>query len=177
VLFKIAITGPESTGKSWLSEKLAMHYNTVFVPEYARTYIDRLSRPYRQHDILSIAKGQLESEKQYQQQAEKFLFCDTELIVTKIWSVHKYGECHPWILEKINTNRYDLFLLCNIDMPWQYDPQREHPDLRKHFFDWYKKELDSYGFDYVIVSGLENERTRNAIDAIENHPAINKKFQ
>lgn len=165
---KIAITGPESTGKSNLAKHLADHFQTVFVPEFARDYINNLSRPYNQDDILHIAKNQLQNERNVIDNANRFLFCDTELIVNKIWSLHKYNDCHPWILEQIKNNHYDLFLLCDIDLKWEFDTQREHPHLRQFFFDWYKKELEYYGFPYSIVSGEGEQRIQNAINTI-NH--------
>jgi len=165
-IVKIAITGPESTGKSMLAKQLAEHYHTVWVPEFARGYIDSLSRPYNQKDILLIAKGQLRSEKEYFNRAGTFLFCDTELIVTKIWSEVKYRCCHEWILQKISENKYDLYLLCNIDLPWEDDPQREHPDKRQYLFDLYVKELSARVLPYFIISGVGKDRFNNAIRVI-----------
>lgn len=164
---KIAITGPESTGKSELSEKLAAHYHTVYVPEFARKYIDELEREYTREDILVIAQNQIQQEKEVAWHANEYLICDTELIVTKIWSMHLYKDCHPWILEKIHSNRYDLFLLCDIDLPWQYDKQREHPHKRQFFFEWYRNELEQYRFPYKVISGSGEKRVQNAIDAID----------
>jgi NadR type nicotinamide-nucleotide adenylyltransferase len=116
-LIRIAITGPESTGKSTLSEALARYYKTVFVSEYAREYIDQLDRDYSFDDILAIARGQLKREQELAAKGNKFIFCDTELIVTRIWSLHRYGKCHDWIDEQIAKRRYDLYLLCNVDLP------------------------------------------------------------
>ena len=165
-IIKIAITGPESTGKSSLASELAEYYHTAYVPEYARGYINQLYRPYNQEDILKIAKGQIRYEKVYLKKANKILFCDTELIVTKIWSEVKYVNCDPWILQKIIENRYDLFLLCNIDLPWEADPQREHPHMREKLFSLYHEELTRRGFPFKVVSGLGKERLMNAIGAI-----------
>ena len=164
---RIAVTGPESTGKSQLAAQLARHYNTVYVPEFARDYIDRLDRPYNQHDILLIAKGQLRSEEEMVGQANKLLICDTELIVAKIWSLHKFGNCDPFIRTHIRTNVYDLYLLCDVDLPWEQDPQREHPTLRKYFFDWYRRELDNYGFPYEIIRGMGQQRLELAVAVID----------
>ena len=164
---KIAIVGPESTGKSDLSRALAKHFNTVWVPEYARRYIDNLNRPYEKNDLFKIAIGQIQAEDQLEQKADKFLFCDTNLWVIKIWSEHKYGNCADWILKELKDRFYDLHLLTYIDLPWQDDPQREHPTLRQYFFDVYKNELDSAGINYKIISGLGHERIENAISAIE----------
>ncbi len=168
-LLKIAITGPESTGKSDLCCKLAQHYNTVCVPEFARHYIERLNRAYTYDDILLIAQNQLKSEENAAAKAVKYLFCDTELLVTRIWSLYKYGKSHPWIDDNIRKNNYSLFLLCNIDLPWEFDNQREHPHLRQFFFEWYRKELEYFNLPYAVVSGLGEQRVENAIQIIDNH--------
>ena len=164
---KIAITGPESTGKSWLTDHLASHYQAPFVPEYARGYIDRLGRPYEQQDLLQIAKGQVAAEKEMELQGPGMLFLDTELIVIKIWSLHKYGVCDPFILKAIEKQNYDLYLLCDVDLPWEHDKQREHPHLRPFFLNWYRKELEYYGFPFEMVSGLGDERLQGALEAVE----------
>jgi NadR type nicotinamide-nucleotide adenylyltransferase len=165
--FKIAITGPESTGKSDLAEKLATHYQSAYVPEFAREYIGNLKREYTYDDILLIAQNQIKQEEKFEIQSSNFLICDTELLVTRIWSLHKFGKSHAWIDEQIMNHHYDFFLLCNIDLPWQYDQQREHPHLRQFFFDWYRNELENYGFPYAVVSGQGSTRLQNAINLID----------
>lgn len=164
---RIAVTGPESTGKSVLAESLALHYHTVWVPEYARTYLKDLDRPYHYEDILKIARGQLQSETEAVAQASGLLFCDTELIVTKIWSEFKYGKCDLWIPEQINQHPHDLYLLCDIDLPWEFDPLREHPGHRKDLFRLYLKELESRNLNYGIVSGTGAKRLENALSIIK----------
>ena len=165
-IIRIAVTGPESTGKSMLAERLAGHFGEPWVPEFARDYLNRIGRPYDEQDILSIARGQLEREEQKAAGANACLFCDTELIVTKIWSEVKYGRCHPWILDRIEKHRYDLFLLCDIDIPWENDPQREHPHRREYLFNLYFKELTDRQFPFEVVRGTGDDRLRNAIRAI-----------
>ncbi len=173
---KIAVTGPESTGKSRLCRDLAQHYKGLFVPEHARAYIDQLSRPYEKDDILAIARGQLAIEQKVVVQAQKMeakpvVFCDTELIVAKIWSLHKYGVCDPWILDRIQSSQYDMFFLCDVDLPWEPDPQRENPELRSYFFEWYRRELEGYNFPFYVVKGGGTDRLNNAVRL------INKTFQ
>lgn len=167
-MIKIAITGPESTGKSTLCELLAKEYNTTFVPEFARGYIEKLDRPYHYNDLLEIAKGQVSTESQLVKSANKIIFCDTDLTVIKIWSEHKFGECHPWILNKLNIIHYDYYFLCDIDIPWEFDEQREHPQLRKYFFDLYKKEMESRNLPYQIISGKVNERLDSCKKILKN---------
>jgi len=171
---RIAIVGPESTGKTTLAMQLAQHYNTEFVPEYARNYIDKLERPYNVDDITEIAKQQMKSEDEIALKAGNLLFCDTDLIVTKIWAEHKYGYCPEWILSSLMSRKYSLYLLCNIDIPWQPDPQREHPHLREHLFEKYQMELASQTTPYIVISGLGNTRTANAIKAVDTQLSLVK---
>lgn len=167
-ILRIAVTGPESTGKSELAERLADHYQTCCVPEFAREYIGRLDRPYTLDDIIFIAKQQFEQENNAAAVARGMLICDTEATVTKIWAEHSYGQCPQWIQENIDTHHYDLYLLCDIDLPWQQDPQREHPHLRKHFFDLYFDELKRRNEAFAVISGKGSLRLANAVNAIEN---------
>ena len=171
---KIAITGPESTGKSFLTEKLARYYHTMWVPEFARVYIDHLDREYTYDDILFIAKSQVESEAVAVGMARDLLFCDTDLIVTKIWCEYKYGKCHPWILEQLDKSDYNLYLLLNIDLPWQPDAQREHPHNRKEIFELYLKELKLRRLPYKIINGVGDKRLKSAIQIINQQFGISR---
>jgi len=166
-LFLVSITGPESTGKSVLARQLAEHFKTVYVPEAARDYLNNLGRAYTFGDITLIAKEQLKTEDQMAAKASEFLFCDTDPLVTKIWSLYKYGRCDPWIEEQVKNHRYDLYLLCDIDLPWEEDPLREHPGERKELFALYKAELEKLGANYRIISGIGEDRLRKAILAVE----------
>lgn len=163
---RIAITGPESTGKSWLAENLARAYHTSWVPEYAREYLIKLDRPYNYDDVLSIARGQMAAEDSALQSAGKLLFSDTECIVTKIWCDVKFDRCHRWIIEQIELRPYDLYLLCDIDLPWQPDPLREHPHLRQYLFDLYRTELTSRKLPFGVVSGTGEARLECAMEII-----------
>lgn len=167
---RIAITGPESTGKSILAAQLARYFQTVWVPEYAREYLEKLDRPYQEKDIVAIARGQLASETVLLKMASEYLFCDTDLLVTKIWSEVKYDHCDPWILQSIESHRYDLHLLCDIDLPWQFDPLREHPDKRQYLVDLYYNELTGRKFPFAVVRGLGDDRLACALKSIENFP-------
>jgi len=163
---KIVITGPESSGKSSLAQALAKHYDAPSVPEYARTYLEQLGRPYEEEDLLNIARGQLEWEKNYALNANGWLILDTSLVVIKIWSEYKYGQCHPFILEKLKSSTYDLFLLCRPDIPWVFDPLRENPLDREALFTLYQKELQALGYPYVEINGHGEERLTKALTAL-----------
>ncbi|HEX9650465.1 MAG TPA: ATP-binding protein [Cyclobacteriaceae bacterium] len=165
---RVVVIGPESTGKSTLAASLATHYETIWVPEYAREFIDRLNREYVEKDLLDIAKGQIASEVNLESKAKRILICDTNLIVLKIWSEYKYGACNPEILKLINKRTYDLYLLTSVDVPWSDDPQREHPHLRDFFYTAYKNELIARNLPYVEISGEFYERKKRAIEAIDS---------
>lgn len=164
---KIVVIGPESTGKSSIAAKLAAHYQVEWVPEYARAYIEKLHRPYNYDDLLEIAKGQIALEEEKAKAGGPFLICDTDLIVCKVWSRHAFDKVHEWTLQQIEQRHYDLYLLMNIDLPWQPDPQREHPQLREYFKDIYRKELQLYQKRYVEISGVGEERLERAVKVVE----------
>jgi NadR type nicotinamide-nucleotide adenylyltransferase len=166
-MLKIAITGPESTGKSTLSEQLASHYQTVWVPEYARTYIANLDREYTIDDIEAIARGQLQLEEQLQTIAATILVSDTDLLVLKIWSEHAFGRCPDFIVDKLLQQDYNLYLLMGVDLPWEPDPQREHPHLRQYFYDWYKRELEALQVPFAEIGGQQQDRFLNATQHID----------
>jgi NadR type nicotinamide-nucleotide adenylyltransferase len=164
---RVAITGPESTGKSELSKNLANIFETTWVSEYAREYLNQIDRHYTKEDILAIARGQLHNEEEIAQKASKILFCDTDMIVLKIWSEFKYGTCNNWIKNKVVSHRYDLYLLCDIDLEWVDDPLREHPGEREELFNLYIRELETISAPYRIISGKGSNRVNNAMRAIE----------
>ena len=164
---RIAITGPESTGKSQLAVDLAQHYKTVFTPEYAREYLELHGSHYVLKDLENIAIGQLADEKEKAKLSNTYLFCDTELIVIKIWAEHAFQHCPNWVLHQIEAHPYDLYLLCNIDLPWEPDPLREHPHNREYFFNLYRKELINRKLPFEIINGIGNERTKKAINLID----------
>lgn len=164
---KVAVIGPECTGKSDLSQFLATHFNTAWVPEYARGYIGNLVHPYQQHDLLTIAHGQLRIEDEFARDARNVLICDTNLYVIKIWSEFKFGHCHPEILNHIATRRYDLYLLTYVDIPWEEDPLREHPGKREELYQLYRNEMLNQSVPFVEIRGEREQRRKTATEAVE----------
>lgn len=165
---KVAIIGPESTGKSELAAFLAERFNTVWVPEYAREYINNLDRPYEPQDLIHIAHGQLRLEDETLQKATHgLLICDTDLYVIKVWSLFKYGRVDPQILNLMQTRSYDLYLLTYFDIPWEEDPLREHPDKREELYELYHKEMLAQPVPFTIIKGEREQRRNTAVEAIE----------
>src|SRR4029079_1000654 len=152
MLKKIVAIGPESTGKSSLCTQLAQHYNTFWCPEYAREYLTVHGMNYTYEDLLRIATGQIELEEKYQSLVgisetgvkttddsrlptakssltiHPLLFIDTDMYVMKVWCEFVFGNCHQFILDQVAERKYDLYLLCDIDLPWTRDELREYPD-------------------------------------------------
>jgi NadR type nicotinamide-nucleotide adenylyltransferase len=173
-LKKIVITGPESTGKSTLSSRLALQYNCSWCPEYAREFLMANGPGYTYDDLLTIAKGQLELEEVYTRLASReknpLLFIDTDMYVMKTWCEFVFGKCHRFILEQAAIRKYDLYLLCDTDLPWSADPLREYPDLesRRKLFLMYQDILVNQSTPWTIISGTSDERLEKAIIAIES---------
>ena len=172
-MLRVAITGPESTGKTTLSRQLAAHYRASWVPEYARTYLEENGPTYTLPNLEAIAQGQLQQEAQVvaeaHTQGHSVVFTDTDLLVIKVWAEHAFGQCPAWILERLQQQHYDLVLLPNIDLPWEPDPLREHPHLRHHFFQVYHQALQDLQVNFAVISGTSEARfgqARKLVDAL-----------
>ena len=165
---RILILGPESTGKSTLAADLAAHFREPWVPEFAREYLEKLNRTYEFEDLSEIAKGQIELEDELAQNASKFLFVDTDLRVIKVWSEHKFDKVSGWILEEIERRTYSKILITDVDLPWEADPFREHPDLvmRQYFLEKYLDLANKSGFPFQLISGERTNRLDRSVKFI-----------
>ncbi|MEO9806118.1 MAG: ATP-binding protein [Reichenbachiella sp.] len=166
--FKVVITGPECTGKSTLSRQLSEYFKEPWLPEYARTYLSEIGRPYRDSDLLDIAKGQVRKEDELLSLGSSKVFFDTSLEVIKVWSEWKYKSCDSYIIENLEARSADFYLLLSPDMAWENDPLRENPNDRDIIFEIYKDELEKLDKPYEIISGLGLLRIRRAIQALSN---------
>ena len=162
-MFKVIVTGPESSGKTTLCKKLSNYFKIPFLNEYSREYLTRGNKNYTQDDLLFIAKKQLAFEKNYK-------LLDTDLITIKIWSIYKYGNCNNWILKKIERQRIEKrhYLLCKPDIAWEKDPLRENPNNRSEIFDIYHKELKSLNHSYYEIKG-ENRNTHEIVKKLKEN--------
>lgn len=164
---KILFTGPESTGKTTLAQQAASYFQSTWVPEYARQYLENLPRPYVYEDILHIAQKQMEQEAVLYQQSPGPLFCDTSVLVCKVWAEYKFGFCPPWILTASREMNYDYIFLCDTDVPWQYDPLREHPEQREALKAIYLRELQSLALPFEVLNGSLEERLTKITQRVE----------
>ncbi len=154
----VVVSGPESCGKTHLVEGLSSVYDAIVVPEYARSYIEDLDRPYTYEDVEIIARWQQKQYVNVINEKGKIILFDTFLIITKVWFDYVYKRCPDWIIESIKEMKVDLILLCLPDLPWVSDGVRENGHIRNELFDRYKKEFESFGIDYKIVEGLGKSR-------------------
>ncbi|KQR69605.1 AAA family ATPase [Pedobacter sp. Leaf176] len=170
---KIAVVGPESTGKSTMSQLLAKHYKVSWVPEYARYYCENLFAPYTLQDEVNMYYGQLALEDAILVTTDtEFIICDTTFVTVKIWSDEMLGETPQVVLDALPRRPYDLYLLMDIDLPWQDDPLRDFPNQREYFMEVWHKELKALNANYKVIGGLGDVRLQNAIASIDAFLAL-----
>ncbi len=180
-IIKIVIFGPESTGKTTISNQLARHYHTVWAPEFARNYLqdkwNNERKTCENSDLLPIAIGQMALENDLAQKANEILICDTDILETKVYSETYYGDFVDNHLEKhALKNTYDLYFLTYIDVPWEEDDLRDRPGMRKEMFDAFKEALDKHNRPYILLKGDKHTRLKTAVNAIEKLKAIRAKY-
>ena len=163
-MLRIAITGPESSGKTTLCAALAEHYQVCYIPEYARTYLEQTQGQYQCSDLDIIAQGQLESLLSFKGQ---IAICDTDFSVLELWSKYKYNTVSDDIKELVAKDYFDLHVLCTPDMPWEPDPLRENPNSRAELFELYKTNLNKYNKNFIVVNGPHEKRLKKTTQAID----------
>lgn len=167
-LKKIAVVGPESTGKSTIAKFLAEEFKTLYVPEYSRYYCQDLNRQYTLQDELNMFHGQVALEEALTTVTKRdILICDTTFLTVKIWCDHLFNETPKIVVDKINTTHYDLYLLMDIDLPWEDDILRDFPQKRDHFMRVWKKELNAINGNYQVIPGRGTERLNNALKCVK----------
>ncbi|WP_164112623.1 MULTISPECIES: AAA family ATPase [Sphingobacterium] len=165
VLLKIAVVGPESTGKSTMAQHLARALDCSYVPEYARYYCQNLQNQYTMQDETNMFYGQVALEDAIKSQLKNsLLICDTTIMTVKIWCDHLFKHTPSEVINEIQLRTYDLYLLMDIDLPWENDPLRDFPEERAYFMEIWKKELESLQADYKIISGSGNQRLENGLE-------------
>lgn len=167
---RIAVTGPESSGKSVLTQALAAHFHTSYAPEFAREYLSSSGGAYDVHDLDRICRGQIRNEERAIQSAARLCFFDTDMLVIKIWSQFRFGTVSERIRRAVEERTYHFRLLCKPDLPWTPDPFRESPDPaeRMELFAMYRRELDEAKADYFIVEGQGENRLNTTLKFLES---------
>ncbi|THB63654.1 MAG: transcriptional regulator [Desulfovibrio sp.] len=164
---RVCIVGPESTGKSTLAQRLAEHYGTVHVTEYARPLLELKNNQCDPEDIPLIARGQAASEEAMARQANRVLICDTDMLTTTLWSNVLFGDCPQWIQEQARSRHYHLYLVARPDCPYIDDPQRYLPHQREVFLQKLLTLLEQDNRPYVFIGGDWEERFQQAVSAID----------
>ena len=164
----VALTGPESCGKSTLTRQLGDYYQAPIVLEYAREYLEKTKGKYTFDDLEKIARVQLRLLEEALSKQPKLIFLDTELTVIKNWSEFKYHKISPWIQQQYEAQKIDLYLLCKPDLPWEDDPFRESKNDRNEIFELYVEALEKMNRNYRIVSGLGDARLQNAKKMVDS---------
>ncbi len=171
-LVRVVLFGPESTGKTTLAQRLAKHYNTQWVPEFMREYLqdkwDREQKSCEPKDLLPIAEGQMRLENELAQSASDILICDTDLLELKVYSEAYYqGYCDPVLEKYALRNTYDIYFLTYIDVPWEKDDLRDKPSDRERMFLNFKETLEKHTRNFVILSGDKSTRFKTAVEHID----------
>ena len=163
----IVITGAESSGKTTLFKELKSLTGFSFLPEFSRSYINQINRPYDYNDILEIAKL-YEKELEIASKNELSIISDTDLLTLLIWCEYKYDKCHSFIKESLTKNPPDFYLLCSPNIPWEFDSQRENPNNRVKLFNIYLKKIMELGIDFEIIEGNSSKRLIQTKNILQN---------
>lgn len=168
---RIVLTGSECTGKTTLARHLAAHFGVRWVPEYVREFVDAVGRAPEFEDHGPIARGQMAAEDAALAHAaeagEPFVIQDTDLLSTVVYSGHYFGHAPEWIADTVRARRPDLYLLCEIDLPWVADGQRDRGHLREEMQQLFRDAVAATGVPFVVIRGSGPAREQAAIDAID----------
>jgi NadR type nicotinamide-nucleotide adenylyltransferase len=177
--YKIVLYGPESTGKTILAQELALHFNSLWIPEFARHYLENkksfidanaksVDEICTEEDIPPIVLGQISSEDSVISQAKDFVFLDTNPLQTAVYVSYYYGKKYSWLEEILATRNYDFYLLMDVDIPWIADPLRDRPNHRRELFQLFESELITRKILYQKISGDYQLRIKKAIEVIHS---------
>ena len=166
----VVLTGPESAGKSTLSQALAERFNAPLVSEYVREFIEQVQRDTAYADISTIAEQQLKRELSARAQQPHLLLLDTHLLSNKLWSETLFTRSPAWIESALQAQHYDLVgLLSPEGLPWQADGQRCQPDLaeRQQFHQDMANWLQQHQQPVLHLDGSWQARYQQLESAIE----------
>ena len=171
---RVVFFGPESTGKTTLAKALAAAFQTRWVPEFAREYLEekraQTGEICTSEDIYPIAEGQMRLENEAVQHANTFLFCDTNLLSTEVYAKAYFdGWCDTRLIEANKVNHYDIYFLTDIDVPFEQDLLRDRPHQRQEMLAAFKTALDEYNITYTILQGSHEARILQVMDYLKQY--------
>ena len=164
---RVVVTGSESTGKTWLAQRLAQRFDTVWVPEFARQYALQKAAPLDASDVEPIARGQINTEDAVIARARDLAILDTDLVSTVVYAEHYYGKCPPWVEHFARARMADLYLLCDVDVPWIADRARDRPYAREDLQAAFQGRLERLGAHHTIIGGPWERREATAVAAVD----------
>ncbi|HYH80284.1 MAG TPA: ATP-binding protein [Longimicrobium sp.] len=164
---RVVVTGSESTGKTTLAARLAVHLGTAWLPEFSRAYAESAGRPLTRDDVEPIARGQLAAEREAEARAGRLIVLDTDVLSTLVYGAHYYGHAPAWIADALRDRPADLYLLCDIDVPWVAGPARDRGDLREEMHVRFADAVRRTGVPTVVIRGGWDERFRTAAAAVD----------
>jgi NadR type nicotinamide-nucleotide adenylyltransferase len=170
---RVAIFGTESTGKTSLAQKLAMHFGEPWSEEFVREFWDIREGKIVASDLGTIALGQIANEDAAIAQARRVVFCDTELLTNVLWADVLFpGKCPAWVRQEaeLRSREFSLYLLCDTDVAFAPDPQRCFPDEAGRMMsrDLWRAALESRKLPQVEICGDWAQREATAIAAVES---------
>jgi HTH-type transcriptional repressor of NAD biosynthesis genes len=165
---RVAVLGPESSGKTTLARQLAERFETVWVHEWARPFYDWKGLDIQPEDLPLIARGQDAAIHARERLARRVLISDTDGLTTCVWSELLFGVVDPTVEAIALAQRIDLSLVLEPDLPWVDDSQRVMPELaqRQRFVERLCQRLDQLGRRYQRIGGSSAQRCCSAEAAV-----------
>lgn len=174
-LTRIVVTGPESTGKTTLAQSLAEHYHAPWIPEYARDYAEKSAMPLTSRDVTPIARGQIAREEAVFETASGIVILDTDLVSTVVYAGYYYGTVPSWVEQAASERLADLYLLCDIDVPWVADAVRDAQHQRGQLHEAFVTRLSTLAATVQLIVGPSPaERLKRAVTAIDGWRASSR---
>lgn len=165
---RVVLIGSECTGKTTLATKLAAHYEVEFVPEYLRSYFTAKDGNLTVDDAIPIAEGQFKLENKAEEKGYNPIICDTDIVSSIVYTEHYFGQLPLWFEKQLQIRTASIYLLCDVDVEWIADGQRDMPENRNYMQSLFSRELQNRGLNYQTISGPLDKRMQDGIALINN---------
>jgi nicotinamide riboside kinase len=168
-MIRLAITGPESSGKTWLAHWLSAKLSAQMVEEQSRGYLMAKSNPndYSAGDILAISRLQDEAISAAIESDATIIVCDTDFVVLDVWMREVFGQKAEVFRVAQGRVGFDVLLLCKPDLAWESDPLRENEHDRDRLYSIYKSLIEERGYSYVEIEGTGEKRGELALEKLK----------